>query len=107
MTRPAPFPFAELIARAARLARTAQRDALKAHRANNPPGVKRALARAHRHAITAQVLYNATPRDHPQRNRAAHLANQAAAAYAAALSLAARLDAPTPTTTPAPESNTP
>jgi len=87
MTRPAPFPFAELIARAARLARTAQRDALKAHRANNPAGVKRALARAHRHAITAQVLYNATPIDHPHRARALTQSNLAAAAYAAALSL--------------------
>ena len=96
MTRPAPFPFAELIARAARLARTAQRDALKAHRANNPAGVKRALARAHRHAITAQVLYNATPIDHPHRARALTQSNIAAAALAGTLSLS--LSATTPTT---------
>ena len=87
MTRPAPFPFAELIARAARLARTAQRDALKAHRANNPAGVKRALSRAHRHAVTAQIIYSAAPLNHPDRPRALTHANKAAAAYAAALSL--------------------
>ena len=106
---PAPkfSPEVRAARRAYQNAHAARAKAGKALRALSPALMRRAVDLARKHATAAQRIYTTAGGAHPDAPTLKSLAHRTAAAYAAALSLAARLDAPTPTTTPTPESKTP
>ena len=106
-TNPAVPPEVRAARRAYQKAHAARAKAGKALRALSPALMRRAVDLARKHATAAQRIYTTVGGAHPDAPTLKSLAHRTAAAYAAALSLAARLDAPTPTTTPTPESKTP
>lgn len=95
MSLPHAFPFAQLTHRALLLAQRALRDAKRAAQVGDRTALKRARARAQKHAVTAQVFLSAAGPDHPDAATLADHQRRAAAALAGTLSLS--LSATTPT----------
>ena len=88
--------------RAYQNAHAAKTKASKALNAQSPALMRRAVDIARKHATAAQRIYATAGSAHPDAPTLKSLAHTTAAAYAAILSLAARLDAhtATPPTTP-------